>query len=199
MQWIKASDRKPDFISSKKKYIIRYTLIPEEYFIWDWYMIDERLNAEYEFEYLDESPDLPATDDQFLKEPVTFLLSNALRHLSQDQQRQLCNALLERLPVVTDETLQREAEELYPDAPEEKLLERYTGYLVGLQRTAYIACAKSFIQRIRALEEEIERRVDKDGVKKLFEAYCRYKNNEGEMEFNEWLDAPVLKGIYFPE
>lgn len=87
----------------------------------------------------------------FRNEPVNFLLSNALRHLTQDQQRQLCNALQERLPIPA--SIEDEAERLYPDLPKD--LGTYTGNILSeAKRSAHITCAHQYMGTIEKLRAE---------------------------------------------
>lgn len=37
--------------------------------------------------------------------------------------------------------------------------------------------------------------VDKEGVKALFAAYCVYRNEEGDLEFSEWLDSNPIETL----
>jgi hypothetical protein len=86
----------------------------------------------------------------FEKEPVNFLLVNALKYLTEDQRKQLYNALGERLPHdLTD--IEREARERYPDEEGASMM-RNIG--IATQRNAYIDCAKQFIDKVRGLEKE---------------------------------------------
>lgn len=90
--------------------------------------------------------------DTFKKEPVTFLLVNALRHLTQEQQRQLCNALQERLPLpasITDE-----AGRLYPyDASKAYDVYQHQETIQEFQRI-HIAAASQYIGEIEKLRAE---------------------------------------------
>lgn len=90
-------------------------------------------------------------ENAFQNEPVTFLLSNALRHLTQDQQRQLCNALQERLPIPA--SIGDEAESLYPIP--ESATHNYK-FKADLQRSAHITCARQYTDTIEKLRAELE-------------------------------------------
>lgn len=153
MRWIKGIDRQP-----KKEVFIR---IEGTKAIGHWsthhkMFINESGDffPEDQIEWLDES--LPADDmtTTLQNEPVTFLLSNALRHLTQDQQRQLCNALQERLPVpasITDE-----ADRLYP-ANSDDIIERLHDHT---SRAGYITCARQYMGEIERLKNLIKNLYD---------------------------------------
>lgn len=91
-------------------------------------------------------------ENAFHKEPVTFLLSNALRHLTQDQQRQLCNALLERLPVVA--SLEQEAERLYPYQMPQREIVLTFAEVTDYKRSAHITAARQYMGEIEQLRAE---------------------------------------------
>lgn len=120
-----------------------------------WIIYEEKFAG---LEWLDEStpvfPELPKNSlilTAFQNEPVNFLLSNALRHLTQDQQRELCNALLERLPVpasITDE-----AERLYPDEKDERPI-RSIDDIREAQRSAHTTCGRQYMGEIEKLRAE---------------------------------------------
>lgn len=105
-------------------------------------------------------------ENAFHKEPVTFLLSNALRHLTQDQQRQLCNALLERLPVPA--SIEDEAERLYPYPDKSEHEEYEFEHLKECQqsrRSAHITCARQYMGEIEKL------RAENAGLRKSLETF----------------------------
>lgn len=110
-------------------------------------------------ELLAKVPDIDTPDPQsaFEKEPVNFLLVNALKYLTEDQRRQLYDELGERLTHdLTD--IEREATKLYP-MPEEPAgyAEAYTLRNVrSWQQESHIACAKQFIDKVKGLEAENE-------------------------------------------
>lgn len=102
-------------------------------------------------------PDLPQNSlilTAFQNEPVNFLLSNALRHLTQDQQMQLCNALRERLPPPA--SAEDEAEKLYPYKKNEKITEIHDGTLVDHSRAVHIACAGMYTGEIEKLRNALQ-------------------------------------------
>lgn len=89
-------------------------------------------------------------ENAFQNEPVTFLLSNALCHLTQDQQRQLCNALLERLPVPA--SIEDEAARLYPDTKENETVSMGHNGIQDLRRSAHISAARQYMGEISRLK-----------------------------------------------
>lgn len=92
-------------------------------------------------------------ENAFHKEPVTFLLSNALRHLTQDQQRELCNALQERLPVA--DSIEEEAKRLYPYGEKNIILSTATyNSIMDVQREAHITAARQYMDTIDKLRAE---------------------------------------------
>lgn len=155
---------------------------------------------ESELEFKPYSPEF----DTFKKEPVTFLLVNALRHLTQDQQRQLCSALLERLPVpvsITDE-----AERLYPYCVmDEKLTEGLPTIRVHIGqynesvdrvRSAHITAARQYMgeidkarkeAKIELLWELIEEWQDaRDNGEDIHAP--KFSFNDIEVDLYEWLE-----------
>lgn len=108
---------------------------------------------ESELEFKPYSPSF----DTFKKEPVTFLLVNALKYLTEDQRKQLYNALGERLSP-TPASAEDEAKALY-SMPEEPAgyAEVYTLRNVrGWQQQAHITCAGMYTDTIDKLKAENE-------------------------------------------
>jgi hypothetical protein len=64
--WVKVNTIEdfPVFSSHKKQYVVRYILIPDEYLIWSYSNIEENFDAEYVFEWLDESVKQPYFNEE---------------------------------------------------------------------------------------------------------------------------------------